>query len=284
MFNRFILLALVGAFLSGCGFINPIGALNKLLSDRGYVLHNNIPYGEAERQTMDMYFSKAPEAQLKPTIVFVLGGAWRSGNKQDYKFIAHALTGLGHHVLIPNYRLYPEVMFPAFVYDVALAMKEAEVIAEKLNGEGIKRFILMGHSAGAHTAALLSSQPSYLQAVNSKAEVSGLIAIAGPYDLDLEDPEVMPVFSPFATPENAKITRQDLTDMPDVLLIHGKKDMRVGVHHAQKLIAALKDADNIVEYKLYDKATHASVIVGLAQPLRFISDSFSDIQDFLQRF
>ena len=56
-----------------------------------------------------------------PVVVFFYGGSWQSGRRQDYSFVAQALTSRGCVVVIPDYRLYPEANFPAFVEDGAAA-------------------------------------------------------------------------------------------------------------------------------------------------------------------
>ena len=52
-------------------------------------------------------------------VVFFYGGGWREGNKEDCGFVASSLTDAGSVVLIPDYRVFPEVVFPQFVEDGA---------------------------------------------------------------------------------------------------------------------------------------------------------------------
>lgn len=142
---------------------------------------------------MDIY--QPSTATDKPVVIFIYGGAWKMGESSEYKFIAHALTGLGYPVIIPNYRLYPSVTFPTFVNDVALAIAYAETHAAHLSVDINKHgYVLMGHSSGAHTAALLATQESFLHNNGVMHKPIGLIGLSGPYDLPLDDPEVEPVF------------------------------------------------------------------------------------------
>jgi acetyl esterase/lipase len=55
-------------------------------------------------------------------IVFIHGGTWEEGSKDDYLFVGEAFASKGYHVLVPNYRLYPDVAFPGFVEDGAGAI------------------------------------------------------------------------------------------------------------------------------------------------------------------
>ena len=56
-------------------------------------------------------------------VIFFYGGSWRNGSKTDYRFVAQALTSRGFIVVLPDYRVYPQVIFPAFVEDGALAVR-----------------------------------------------------------------------------------------------------------------------------------------------------------------
>ena len=58
-------------------------------------------------------------------MIFFYGGSWDSGAKGDYLFVAQALASRGITTIIPDYRLYPEVRFPAFMADAALATRWA---------------------------------------------------------------------------------------------------------------------------------------------------------------
>ncbi|MEZ5450223.1 MAG: alpha/beta hydrolase [Thiolinea sp.] len=270
----FILLVAVGV---GCSTLKATDVLNFVLPTGQYVL-KHATYGSQERQAMDVYLPKTTTD--KPPIVFVYGGAWKEGDKADFAFVAHALTGLGYPVIIPDYRRYPQVRFPAFVDDVADAIRYAGQHAEELLGKPLREYILMGHSAGAHTVALRATDGHYLQARGVTARVVALVALAGPYDLTLDDPEVMPIF-PNADPQAAKPVRNVHPGMPPVLLLHGADDERVSPKHTQRFAEALKQAGVPVEVRLYPGVDHVDVIGSLAAPLRMLAPSFEDIKAFL---
>lgn len=264
-------------FFVGCSSVKSTDVINFVLPAGGYD-KKLLSYGKLPRQSLDIYTPKSKES--KTPIVFVYGGAWRDGNKQDFEFVAHALTGLGHTVIIPEYRRYPEVQFPLFVNDVADSIRYMEQQALTVLGKPLDEVILMGHSAGAHTVALLATDLSYLKNRNVKTKISGLIAMSGPYDLDLEDAEVAPVF------ENttAKKTNPILnirSDMSPVLLLHGAADKRVGPFNTERFAIALFDSGVPVTTHIYPGVNHTKIIGSLAAPLRFMSDSYSDIKKFL---
>ena len=267
-------------FTVGCSSLKPTAVLNSMIPSGSYDL-KQYTYGSGQRQSLDIYRPK--QATNKPPIVFVYGGAWKQGDKRDYTFVAHALTGLGHTVIVPNYRLYPAVRFPGFVNDVADAIRYTEVNASTVLGQPMKSFILMGHSSGAHTAALLATDRSYLNQRGVRARSAGLIAMAGPYDLPLNDAEVKPIFAG-ASAQKAKPTLNVYSGMPPTLLLHGQADTRVLPFHTERFSQALKNAGNLVTTRLYPGIEHVKIVASLAAPLRRLSGSYNDIRGFLSQY
>lgn len=251
-----------------------------LLSAHGQDQVQTVSYGPLERQEMDIYLP-ADSAQMKTPIVFIYGGAWKAGDRGDYAFVAHALTHLGHPVIIPDYRLYPSVRFPAFIHDVADAIRYLDHNASELLGNPLKQYLLMGHSAGAHTATLLGTEQSYCRDRQVGAQLSGIIALAGPYDLDLSHADVAPVFED-ATAQSSKPLLNVHPSMPPVLLLHGEADKRVGQHHTERFASALREAGVQVDERIYAGVDHTKIIGSLAPPLRWLNPSYQDISNFLQ--
>ena len=68
-------------------------------------------YGPAPRQAMDIWRPQADATGL-PVVVFFYGGAWQSGRRQDYPFVAATLARRGMVVAVPDYRLFPQVRVP----------------------------------------------------------------------------------------------------------------------------------------------------------------------------
>ena len=261
--------------LSACSF-NPADQINGSLSVNHYTVQS-LNYGKSPRQNMDIYRPKVDQG--KAPIVFVYGGAWRTGTKADYKFVGHALTQLGHPVIIPDYQLFPAVSFPVFIEDVAKAIKAAELRSVGLIGRPMNEIILMGHSAGAHTAALLFTDRRYLNKERVQSRVSGLIALAGPYDLTLENPEVKDVFA--SAQGRAQPIDYIRPGLAPTLLLHGAADTRVLPYHTQTFAEALGAKDNYVGIQMYPNVGHIMILGAIAQPLRGRADSFKDIAEFL---
>ncbi len=271
------------AILSACQGNAALSALNAITPDSAYSLKSDVPYGSESRQTMDIYTPDAPTSQSR-VVVFVYGGAWRKGIKEDYEFVAHALAGEGHWVIIPDYRLYPEVSFPAFVEDVVLAIKSLpEALTDELpdgitdaptdtaatqqavSDDSTLPVVLLGHSSGAHTAALIAADASWL--ADSSVQLNGLIAMSGPYDLPLDYPEVRSVFSRATDNNRAQPLALATDNHPPTLLIHGENDRRVLPLHTERYADALTALGIDIQVLWLDDGGHASPLTGLSRVL-----------------
>ena len=84
-----------------------------------------VAYGASPRQHLDVNAPVATQNSLLPVVVFFYGGAWSSGRREYYAFVGRALAAQGFVVVIPDYRLVPEVRFPTFLEDGAAAVRWA---------------------------------------------------------------------------------------------------------------------------------------------------------------
>ena len=180
-------------------------------------------YGEHPSQVLDVY--RAERGDAAPVVVFFYGGRWQAGKRSDYAFVGRALAARGVTALIVDYRYYPEVRFPTFVDDAALAIAWAHEHAAQIGGDA-ERVYVAGHSAGAHIAALIGTDARYLRAVGmAPRDLAGVIGIAGPYDfLPLTEDDLKDIFGPEARwPESQPVNFVD-GDEPPFLLLHGSDD------------------------------------------------------------
>ena len=82
--------------------------------------HADVSYGSDPRQRLDVY--SPPRAGNRPVVVFWYGGSWVTGRKSEYRFVGTTLAEHGIVAVIADYRLYPQVHFPAFDEDGARAV------------------------------------------------------------------------------------------------------------------------------------------------------------------
>jgi len=100
--------------LTGC---SPAAPLNLFAWRHGTEITRSIAYGDAPRQTLDVY--RPASSTKSPVIVFFYGSSWQMGDEETYLFVAAALAQRGYVVVVPDYRVYPEVRYPAFLQDGA---------------------------------------------------------------------------------------------------------------------------------------------------------------------
>jgi acetyl esterase/lipase len=192
-----------------------------------YTRHVDLPYGDGAQHRLDVYVPHEPAA-ARAMVVFWHGGRWSYGDKSDYRFVGAALAGLGCVAVLPNYRHYPQVKMPGFMDDAARAALWAGEHAADY-GADRERLFLMGHSAGAHMAALVTLDRRYFAAIAPPAlarpPIAGVIGLSGPYDfLPLQEADVKDMFGPPPLYPESQPINFVRADAPPMLLVHGLKD------------------------------------------------------------
>ncbi|MBE1301933.1 MAG: alpha/beta fold hydrolase [Alteromonadaceae bacterium] len=222
-------------------------------------VEKNIAYGESAWQKLDVY----PQPQIADVIVFVHGGGWHSGNNDQYYFVADAFYQLGYTVVVLDYHKYPNGRFPQFVQDVAAALAWVNANITSYNGD-TNRVFLSGHSAGAHSAALVVSDQRYLKAHGLAPSIIRAFArIAGPYQFTPKWPQYIGAFGK-ENFERMKAGNHIDGDEPSTLLLHASGDSAVGPFNYQKLHSIMKRAGVPVEGLLYgDDFNHISIAIKL---------------------
>jgi len=127
----------------------------------------NIRYGETSQQALDVYAAAGGQkaAGGYPVVVWVHGGGWRNGDKDNRSGskLCETWTRQGIVVVNLNYRLTPDVVHPAHVEDVASGIAWVHRNIARYQGDP-RRVYLLGHSAGAHLVALVATNPRFLEA------------------------------------------------------------------------------------------------------------------------
>ena len=269
------------AILPGC---SPIAALNSAAPKTGYHVVSGLSYGDHARQRLDLYIPDNATTD-SPLVVFFYGGGWRAGNREDYLFVSQALASSGFVVAIPDYRLYPEVRFPTFVEDGALAVGYL-LDPEKSPRTASRKTVLAGHSAGAHTALMLTLNTDYLGTldVDVNSAISGAVGLSGPYDFaPIKGERLQKIFAP-ADPVS---TSQPITfaraDAPPVLLIHGLSDTTVLLRNSRNLAARIGELGGEVTLIEYPKIGHAPMVGAFAVPLRWLAPTLEDVTAFVRQ-
>lgn len=119
----------------------------------------DVSYGPDRRQTFDVYYPSPYMPGKRPVLVMVHGGGWREGDKRIDNVWRNKVAWWvprGWIVVSVNYRLIPDAYPLDQARDVAAAVARAQQLVPVWNGDP-ERFVLMGHSAGAHLVALLDA-------------------------------------------------------------------------------------------------------------------------------
>jgi acetyl esterase/lipase len=253
-------------------FCSPTAALNALAPRDGIALTRDIAYADGPRRTLDVYAPR-PAAPPLPVLVFFYGGGWTSGAKEMYRFVGAGLAARGLVVVIPDYRLYPDVRFPAFMDDAAAAVAWTHANAATFGGDP-HRLVLMGHSAGGQIAALLALDAGFLRSVGLSPErdVCGVIGLAAPYDfMPLDDAEATMIFGPAADWPRSEPINHVSVQAPPMLLLTGQGDRTIDPGSTPRFAARLRAAGVSAQDEEYPDVGHKTLIASFAAPLAFLA-------------
>jgi acetyl esterase/lipase len=281
--RRAALTGLAALLASGCGRLAFMAA-NVPATFGAYQRHPNISYGAESQHRLDVYVPDQVSTEPRPLVVFWHGGRWSFGDKADYRFVGAALAELGFVAVLPNYRHYPEVKMPGFMDDAACAGRWAAAHAGEF-GADADRLYFMGHSAGAHMAALVTLDSRYFAGGGGlMPHVAGVIGLSGPYDfLPLREPDVQDMFGPPQNYPDSQPINFVRPDAPPMLLVHGLKDETVRPKNSRNLAAALLGRGVPVTLKLYPNLLHADTVAALSLPARGRAPILADIAAFVRQ-
>jgi acetyl esterase/lipase len=250
------------------------------------IVVRDIAYGDAHRQKLDVYLP-SKDSRNKDVIVFFYGGSWKLGRKEEVSFVASALTQRGYVVVVPDYRLVPEVTYPTFVKDSAKAVAWTYRNIAGFGGNP-KRMFVSGHSAGAYNAMMVALAPEFLgEQKLSPSVIKGVIGISGPYDfLPFQYIALHRAFDS-AAPDLAAtqpVNRvAEAPNTPPVLLLAGDAETMVPPKNSLELAKDLKRAGKPVEVKMYPGARHLDTLFAFSKPGRNKAAVLNDMVAWIQR-
>jgi acetyl esterase/lipase len=236
----------------------------------------DIAYAEADgkKLLLDLYM---PAGKKSPyLIVWVHGGAWRSGSKENPPL---GMLPYGNALASINYRLSEEAIFPAPIYDIKAAIRFLRGNAKKY-GYRSDKIIIWGSSSGGHYAALVgatNNDPYYEGILGSytkeSSSVQAILDFFGPTDfltiLNQSTPHGLSVRVPALklllgkpveeVPDLARkaspVFQVDSTD-PPILIAHGDQDPQVPVNQSLELWSAYKKKSLPVQLEIIPGAAH----------------------------
>jgi acetyl esterase/lipase len=254
----------------------------------------DLPYATADSRSLclDLYQPSQPEG-ASPLIIWIHGGAWRSGSKSDVPIVG--LLKHGYAIASVEYRLSPEAPFPAQVHDIQAAIRVLRSRAAEYSLDP-QRFFIAGASAGGHLAALVgvSVRVRRLQghpeiAPGESSAVAGIVSFYGasnlqtilgqstPHGLSVRVPALRLLLggSPEERPEVAAlaspVTHVDASD-PALLLIHGDQDPQMPVEQAYEFARVYRQAELPVKVRIVAGGVHGGESFYAAEMLKEVAD------------
>lgn len=258
--------------------------------------------GEIER---DITFARVGDTELKldlhrpdspaaGVIVWVHGGAWRSGTREDVDL--KGLTAYGWAIASVDYRLSPQAKFPAQIHDIKAAIRYLRAHAAELRLPA-NRFVIAGSSAGGHLAALVGVTNGHAELEGTvgadlaiSSDVQAIVDLYGasnlttilqqstPHGLNVRVPalELFIGGRPEAVHEVARLASPvfhvDAND-PPLLLMHGDQDPQMPINQPHELVGAYEKVGRPVVFKVMHGSAHGGPAFTSEASLRLI-DSF----------
>lgn len=278
-------LLVAGAATLGLVGCSPLGVLNVFVPADGGAeqVGDGVRYGPAERQRLDVYGPVEYEGAA-PVVVFIYGGGWDSGRRQDYEFVGRALASRGFVTVIPDYRLVPEVRYPDFVRDGASAIGWVDENIDAYGGNP-GRIGVAGHSAGAYIAVMLGVAPRYASDdAQAPFPVEAVAGLAGPYDflpLDVRATErAFGGADDLAATQPVNVIQEE---GPPLFLATGLDDGTVLPRNTEALSQKARDVGRRVVEKRYNGVGHAGVLLALGRGFRSRAPVLEEMVAFFRR-
>ena len=241
----------------------------------------DIPYARAGEQSLKLDLHLPSGKMRSPLIVWVHGGAWRSGSKKDVPITK--LIGDGYAIASVDYRLSTEAKFPAQVHDIKAALRFLRGHGNEWNLPS-KKIVIAGDSAGAHLAALVgvSNGNNELEGAigndpKESSDVQGIISFYGaanlttilkqstPHGLSVrvpaldlllgDQPTNVLALARLASP----VFHVDAHD-PPLLLLHGDQDPQMPINQSLELLGAYQKVKAPVQFEVVHGAAHGGAM------------------------
>ncbi len=289
-----------------CGLIaSEVSVLNKAIAQEA--THKNLVYATigAKPRHLDLYLSPHGSAEKpQPVIVWIHGGAWRSGSKEGVP-VLHWLKR-GFSIASIDYRLSPEAPFPAQVEDIKAAIRFLRARSETYRLDP-QRMVIAGASAGGHLAALVGVSNRLKDLEGNSGEhlgidssVQGIVSFYGASNLQsildqstefgksVRVPALdlllggQPIDKPLLARLASPVVHVDATD-PPLWLVHGDADPQMPIEQSKELAAVYSKLGLSVDFEVLPGSKHGGAEFFEEKRLNRIADEILRSGPFSQR-
>ena len=284
--RRTLMLSGAGLALLGCSPAGLLNQVSRIAGDGG--VRNGVrgaSFGPDPRHKLDVYVpEKLPAGERLPVVLFFYGGGWVDGARGDYAFAGRAFAAQGFVAVVADYRLVPQVRFPSFIEDGALAVKWVRDNIARFGGDPA-RISLAGHSAGSYIAAMLALDRHYLTDIGvDPRTIRAAALLSGPYDFyPFTEVRGRDALGQWPRPAETQPISFVRPGAPPMLLIHGTADTIARPYNSERLAAKLTALGAPVELNLYPGKSHIDTIKSLSPAFRGSTPALADSIAFLRR-
>ena len=227
----------------------------------------NLPYGDDERQKLDVYMPGADPGSPAPVLLFFHGGYWVIGHKDLLGFMAPAITPAPALLVPVGYRLAPGAKYPQQVDDCRAALRWVYGHIADYGGDP-QRIYVGGHSAGGHLAALITLQRERLAGFGLPPDViKGCFPVSGVFDVTETPPERREAFlkSDADAREASPMYHAEGNTTPFLLEIGSDDFDNLRAQHP-RMLAALRSQSGYVEEMVREGHNHFRISLDHADP------------------
>ncbi len=281
-----VLLVLACLLVGGSAYVwntagpGTLDLLDRAVNRDSYRHGSDIAFG-THGQKLDVWQAQAgTDTARRPVVIFINGGGWVKGTRGEYGWAARGYADNGFVVVLPDYRKVPHVRFPAFLEDGAEAVRWTRDNIARFGGDP-DRIAIAGHSAGAHTVAMLALDPQWLTRAGAPGAVKAAVGLSGPYDFYPFTGRAVAAMGQWPRPQETQPLAYARKDAPPMLLVTGIDDTTVRPKNARNLAAKLKAVGAVVEEKEYAGQGHEDIAMALSRPFRGKNNVLADSVAFL---